>query len=251
MKKLLGVLVCVLLLVAPISAVAIPVDLELALVIDSSGSINAAEFALQRDAYEAAFRNAAIIQAIQEGAIGSIAASIFYFSGTYEQAQPVGWTQINDSSSANAFADLIAATARPYGGGTHIGNALSYAADTFAANGFEGTRELIDISSDGFSDPSTTAAGRDYALNTVGIDTINGLAIGPGADVQFFVDAVIGGPNAFVMYVDTFERMAQAVSDKIIREVQEPVIPEPGTLMLFGVGLIGVFALGRKKFFKN
>ena len=97
-------------LAAPASAA--PVDLELQLLVDVSGSVSASEFNLQRSGYEAAFRSASIINAITGGTIGAIAAQLVYWSSTSQQAIGVGWTYIADSTTANAFADAIAAAGR-------------------------------------------------------------------------------------------------------------------------------------------
>lgn len=47
----LGRLLMLMVLIAPASVLAIPVDLELALPVDVSGSVDSTEFALQRDGY--------------------------------------------------------------------------------------------------------------------------------------------------------------------------------------------------------
>ncbi|MDZ7829555.1 MAG: DUF1194 domain-containing protein [Halofilum sp. (in: g-proteobacteria)] len=80
------------------------------------------------------------------GSIGSIAATLVYWSDS--AVQSVGWTQISDATSANAFADAIAAAARPFGGGTGMTNAVNFSAGLFD-NDFEGSREVIDVSGDG------------------------------------------------------------------------------------------------------
>ncbi|MCG8651904.1 MAG: DUF1194 domain-containing protein, partial [Pirellulales bacterium] len=77
-------------LLAVSSARAAPVDLELALLVDVSGSVNGSEFATQRDGYEAAFRDDDLIDAILSGNIGSIAVTLWYWSGSSQQQQAVG-----------------------------------------------------------------------------------------------------------------------------------------------------------------
>src|SRR5262245_58411164 len=44
-----------------------PVDLQLVLAVDVSGSVNQTRFELQRDGYVAAFRNARVLETIQSG----------------------------------------------------------------------------------------------------------------------------------------------------------------------------------------
>ena len=45
----------------------VPVDLNLVLALDSSASVDAGEFALQRDGLAAAFRDPEVVEAIQGG----------------------------------------------------------------------------------------------------------------------------------------------------------------------------------------
>ena len=51
--------------------------------------------------------------------------------------------------------------------------------------------------------------------------TINGLpilALEPGLD-QYYLNNVIGGPNAFIIVAETFEAFAEAVLKKLITEI--------------------------------
>ena len=85
----------------PAPASAVPVDLELLLLADVSGSLDVTDFTLQRDGYAAAFQNAGIVSQIENGSIGSIAVQLVYWSDA--QAVAVPWTLISDAASSNAF----------------------------------------------------------------------------------------------------------------------------------------------------
>lgn len=214
------------------------VDLELALLVDSSGSISASEFALQRDGYAAAFNTPTLQAAFDAGR--SVAATLIYWSSASQQSVAVGWTLINSAASSASFADLITATVRPFSGGTSIGPALEFATPLFASNDFDSARQVIDVSGDGTSSAATTQAARDAAL-AAGIDQINGLAIGSQTITNFYQDSVIGGPGAFVVSAGGFDDFSGAINEKLGKEIIQQPIPEPGTyaLMLAGLGLLG------------
>ncbi|MFV0515269.1 MAG: DUF1194 domain-containing protein [Jhaorihella sp.] len=228
-------------------AAAVSVDLELQLLVDVSGSVSASEFNLQRDGYEAAFRSAPIINAITGGTIGSIAAQLVYWSSSSRQAIGVAWTHISDSTTANAFADAIAAAARPFSGSTSIDAAIRYANPLYDDNGFEGTRLVMDISGDGTSSKSRTEAARD-AAEALGI-TINGLPIGGFSSIEnFYTNSVITS-DGFVVAASSFDDFGRAVAKKLEIEIgggPGPVpIPAAGWLLLTGMG--GLMAMRRRK----
>ncbi len=248
LKKALAGLTGLLFAFAAAPSMAVPVDLELQLLIDTSGSVDNAEYALQVEGYEDAFRDADIIAAIEAGDIGSIAVQLIFWSGSTSQAIGVDWTLITDAASANAFADLIAATVRPFGDLTAPGSALDFGAPLFNDNGFEGTRTVIDVSGDGAqNDGSLTSTARDAAL-AGGVDVINGLAIltdDPNLD-DWYMANVIGGTGAFVVAASDFADFADAVREKIGREITG-VIPVPGALPLMVTGIALLWARRRKK----
>ena len=245
------------------SVLAVPVDLELGLLVDVSGSINSTDFNIQRSGYEAAFRDTEIISAIENGAVGSIAVTMVYWSASSQQRQVITWNQISDSDSANSFADAIAAAGRPFSGGTGIAAALNFSVPLFSGNGFEGTRQVIDISGDGTDNQDCISGGpncvplqnaRDAALNA-GIDTINGLVIfdppffgGPSDSINaedYFTINVIGGDNSFVEKTSSFNDFGPAVRSKILSEINPPAVPEPSTVACMAIGLIGL-AISRR-----
>lgn len=236
------------LLIALGTAQAIPVDLELALLVDVSGSVNGSEFATQRDGYAAAFIDPGLIDAVVSGDIGAIAVSFWYWSGSTQQQQAVGWTLIHDAASAAAFSTSIASAARPFFGATAPGSAINAVFPTFATNGFEGTFQKMDVSGDGTQNSGASTPGAVQAALAAGIDQVNGLPIGSQALIDWYAANVVGGAGAFNQPAGSFADFQPALLTKLEREITESSpVPEPGTLVLFGVGLTFVaFRLRRK-----
>ena len=232
-------------------AAAVPVGLELALLVDVSGSVDAGEFALQRDGYVQAFQSAAVQNAIMASQGGAIAATLIYWSGSAEQSQVVGWTLINSALTANAFAAAIQAAPRPFAGQTAPGSAIAFSDGLFGtetgglANGFESLRQVIDVSGDGVENQGVdTATARNAAL-AAGVDTINGLAILGDAGVQaFYQNEIVGGTNGFLVIANDFGDFASAIQAKLIKEV---TVPEPGTLGLLALALLGFGGAMRRR----
>lgn len=247
---------------------AIPIATELMLLADVSGSLDTTDFNLQRDGYEAAFRNANVINAIES--VGGIAVSLAYWSESAQTA--VGWTTLTDSASSNAFADLIAAAARPnnVGNGTGMANAMNFGANEIANNGYEGSNVVVDVSGDGAdsiacSSTANCAAvqtARDFLLNS-GVDRVNALWIEdeaqPSSRKFFCLDAscninpldygstnVIGGTGSFQQVASNFDDFSDAIASKIEREIV-PQVPLPSTVLLFGLGLAGLGWTSRRK----
>jgi Protein of unknown function (DUF1194) len=239
------------------AAEAVPVDLELSLLVDVSGSVDDNEFSLQRGGYSSAFRNGAIQNAILDtsgGRTGAIAVNFIYWSSAGEQQQALGWTLIDSAAASNAFADAIDNAGRPFFGLTAPGSALTFATPLFANNGYEGSSLIIDVSGDGAeNDGVDTATARDAAL-AAGIDRINGIAIlGESGLEDFYMNEVIGGTDAFLLTAATFEDFEDAIAQKLKAEITgeppAPVnpIPLPASVWLLMAGLGGFGLLRRSR----
>lgn len=225
--------------IAPAMAAPIAVNLELALAVDVSGSIDTTEFNLQRTGYVNAF-TALAPQFNTATPPLAFAAALIYWSGDSQQQTAVAWTLIDSEASANAFAASIGVASRPYSGLTAVGDAVLYSTDSILNNDFTGARKIIDISSDGSNnDGPAPNTPRDDAV-AAGIQ-INALVIQDIALVAYYTNNVIGPiPPAFVDFVTDFDGFSDAITAKIQHEV---VVPIPGAVYLLGSSLMGLGAL--------
>lgn len=199
------------------------VDLELILMADGSGSIEHAEFLLQRRGYARALRDRRVIDAIRFGPRGRIALSYVEWSGPDLQVPIVPWTVIRTKQDIEAFARRLEDHPRElFSGGTALGDAILYGVSSIETNGFAGDRRVIDLSADGSDkDGLDAVVGRAQAVAR-GI-TVNGLPIvGDWPELEtFFKDNVIGGPGAFYVPAYDFKDFEIAVRKKLIREIVE------------------------------
>jgi len=227
-------------LLAPLPAAAqeVPVDLELVLAVDISGSVDEVEARLQREGYIAALRHPDVIQAIRGGMLGRIAVTYVEWAGEYYQRTMLDWTLLEEPGHAHGFADALAETPLMSAPWTSLSGAIDYAASLFAGNGYEGLRRVIDVSGDGYNNRGRLPdLARDEAV-AAGI-TINGLPIMndrpnpwggvPPADLdRYYESRVIGGPGAFIVVAEDYTVFASAILSKLLLEIAGA--PPPRTL---------------------
>ena len=204
-----------------------PVDLELVLAADGSGSIDDAELRLQREGYARAVRNPRVLEALTGGIYGKSVIAYVEWGSAQSQHTIVDWTVIDGPDAAAAFGQALVDAPRQARGYNSISNAIVYSQNLLETNPFRGLRRVIDISADaGNIGGVPLSVARQSAISS-GI-TINGLAISrPGSTRPLramsleaeFQDQIIGGTGAFVVTVDETTSFEQAVLKKMILEV--------------------------------
>jgi len=211
----------------PATRAAEPVtDLELVLLADVSGSIDAAEVAFQREGYARALTDPEVLAAIAETGMGSIV--VTYVEWATDTTVIVPWTRISGAAEAAGFAEILQETPRSAFGRNAIGDALLAGKDLIETNGIEALRRVIDFSGDSANSyEGVSIAEARAAVLDAGI-TINGLPVvcrdcngppGSGDLVAQYERLIIGGPGAFVVAADDRTRFAEAVKRKLILEI--------------------------------
>jgi ribosomal protein S18 acetylase RimI-like enzyme len=176
-----ALLASVLLIFAAPCARAASVDLALVLAVDTSGSVDGKEYALQMDGIAAAFRAPDVIQAALSGPRRRIAVQLMTWGDPDEQKFSTGWHVIARPEDALAFS-LLASTDLPrQGGGTGIGVAIGYGVALLRNSGLDAARQVIDVSGDGHEswelrEPHFKLPDAQALRAATGV-TVNGLAI--------------------------------------------------------------------------
>ncbi len=200
-----------------------PVDLEIVLAVDVSGSVSDEEFDLQVRGLAEAFRHRSVGQAIRAAGDLGLAVALIQWADDDQHALSVDWTVVRDAASARQFAKQVEGVQRSVAGSTAIGGALEFAILQLGGNGFAGRRKVIDVSGDGRNNQGPAAwLVRNLAVAR-GI-TVNGLAIlneDPTLD-RYYVTNVTGGPGAFVMTANDYAAYRLAILTKLVKEISGP-----------------------------
>ncbi len=213
------------LLATPAAAQAPAVDLLLVLAVDASGSIDADEFALQREGIAEALSHPSVLSAIRSKPRGAVGVAMVEWGSPGGAATVVDWMRIDGTASAEAAGAAMRDAQRSPQSYNAIGDAILHSAALIAAAPWRAEERTIDVSGDGPDMRSRLPApdARDLAV-AQGI-VVNGLAIEAGSYwrdgvlAAAYERSVIGGPGAFVMRAEDRRDFARALRAKLIREI--------------------------------
>jgi len=205
----------------------VPVDLELVLAVDVSGSMDDEEHRLQRSGYVRALAHPSVWTAIEAGAYRRIALMYLEWAGPRGQEIIIPWRLIERAEDLQLFSSDLADRPISFIRGTSISGALLFSARQFGGNGFEGFRRVIDVSGDGPNNlGNPIEPTRDFVAGQ-GI-TINGLPLmlRPSGShsvrlADYYRDCVIAGPGAFVFPVLETAQVGEAIRRKLILEIAD------------------------------
>ncbi|MBR0683167.1 DUF1194 domain-containing protein [Roseomonas eburnea] len=197
------------------------VDLALCLAVDASSSVDYDEFGLMLGGYAAAFRDESIAAAIAAGPRGAVAAVLLMWSGRGAQAVAVPWARLDGAAAAAAFAEAVGNAPRVVApGATALGEGMAAGLALLAACPAEATRLVMDVSGDGRHNQGRPPGPvRDIGVGA-GV-TINALAVlNEEPDLlDHYRDEVIGGPGAFAIHTPDYAAIAEAIREKLLREL--------------------------------
>lgn len=208
---------------SPAAAQADAVDLLLVLAIDASGSIDGAEFRLQREGCAGALTDPAVLSAIASQARGAIGVAMVEWGAPGGAATVVGWHRVGDAASAEQLARAVLDAPRSPQSWNAIGDAVDHSARLIAAAPWPTAEKVIDVSGDGPDMRGlrpVEAARQDAAAQGI---TVNALAIEggrPGLGATYEA-TVIAGQGAFVMTADSRADFARALRAKLVREIAD------------------------------
>lgn len=197
------------------------VDLALCLAVDASSSVDYDEFALMLGGYAAAFRDPEVAGALAAGPRGATAVALLVWSGRGAQDVAIGWTRLDGVAAAASFADAVEGSPRLVPpGATALGEGMAAGLALLGRFPAEARRSVLDVSGDGRHNQGRPPGPvRDIGV-AAGV-TINALAVvNEEPDLlDHYIAEVIGGPGAFAMETPDYGAFAQAIREKLLREL--------------------------------
>ncbi|MCR9125137.1 MAG: DUF1194 domain-containing protein [Rhodobacteraceae bacterium] len=204
----------------------------LALGLDVSGSVDAAEYRLQMDGLAAALDHPEIREALLAMPSAPVHLAVYEWSGPDNQTVLLPWTPVTGPGRLDAIvAQLRGTVRRDTSPGTALGAALATGLRLLNQRG-ECWKRTLDVSGDGKQNIGPHPRVVRPRLDAAGI-TVNALVIGSDApdigDVRqveigelssYFSTYVITGPGAFVQTAIGFQDFEDAMVRKLKRELE-------------------------------
>ena len=213
------------------SADPVEVDVELALMVDVSRSMQPWELEIQRRGYAEALASDEVIGVIENSFTGAIALTYVEWAGANAHRVVIPWTLIDGRAAAEDVAARLTTEFEPSLRRTSISGAIRFAKTEIETNDFIGLRQVIDVSGDGPNNDGRPVLHARQAAVDAGL-IINGLPLMtvddtfsrwsiPDLDV-YYMNCVIGGPGAFAIPVLEWSDFPLAVRRKLVLELVGP-----------------------------
>ncbi|WP_170396346.1 DUF1194 domain-containing protein [Ruegeria arenilitoris] len=204
----------------------------LALGLDVSGSVDSHEYRLQLDGVAAALQRPEVVQLLLSNPAAPVRLAIFEWSEPGHQRLLQDWIAIRSGNDLDRIALLLNRAKRSAAPqGTAVGSAMLFGADLLSDQ-TSCWKRTLDLSGDGKHNLGTHPREAKSALEASGI-TINGLVIGAddpshgdkryvqvGELSAYYTAWVILGPDAFVEVALGFDAYEDAMTRKLIRELE-------------------------------
>lgn len=202
-------------------------DVALLLAVDISGSVDPAEYDLQRGGLALALRDGSVAEALVRA---NALVSVMQWTGSSRQRITIPWVQIHSFADVDRLAAQVETDARVWRNfSTAIGDALFVAIEAFEAVP-HCERKVIDVSGDGISNEGRDPANMKAQLTDLGI-TVNALVIETSEEdlTGYFWENVITGAGAFVVTANDYRDYPARIREKLLREIV-PQLSDSGTL---------------------
>lgn len=204
----------------------------LALGLDVSGSVSEGEYALQMKGLANALLARNVQQAFLAVPSAPVRLYVFIWAGRGGPLEIMPWTEMTDESDLVASAKLLNDQyRRRFSSETELGEAMLFGRNALETQS-DCWRLTLDISGDGKSNSGVKPGDLQLrsSLNNI---TINALVVGPGhvsflaaedqtnSDlVDYFASNVIHGPEAFVEDATGYKDFEDAMTRKLLKELQ-------------------------------
>ncbi|WP_368187315.1 DUF1194 domain-containing protein [Aestuariibius sp. HNIBRBA575] len=206
----------------------------LALGLDVSGSVDAQEYRMQLDGLRAALNDPKVVRALIGSYDHHVRLLVYEWSSADFQRILVPWTQMETQADlAQVSRQLSQTTRQSSGPSTALGSAMSFGLNALTQQS-ECWGHTLDISGDGISNTGprpqdvSDQNGPDGAVVnglTIGVAIQDNLHIPQIGDLNAYYRAyVIRGPSAFVETAIGFEDYQNAMTRKLLRELQSIAI---------------------------
>lgn len=220
----------------PLAAQAFTCHVALVLALDASDSVDPREADLQRNGIASALKDPEVMEALAPAPGFGALVMAFEWADPGEQQIIADWTALDGAAAILAFAARLESLPPVYmAGQTGVGAALEFAVAAHDRAPETCARKVIDVSGDGPGNvgPTPSLLRRAGALDGL---TVNGLVIRsdpsdynaqqPTRDpLPYYEREVRHGPGAFVMLTGSYDDYAEALREKLLRELR-PVLAD-------------------------